>query len=143
MALNIIDRIGLEQILWQSNIIKVYNVVRCQVQYGKYFPSFSYFAMLFCNRFVFECFVPNIRLLLKTRTYYVVHFTVFLYWYTLHQIHRPLNSHGFTACRTVSLPFSGPHGRFFISHGYTIFERIFFPNSQFSKKINKSSTSQC
>ena len=26
-------------------------------------------SMVFCNRFVFECFVPNIQLLLKTRTY--------------------------------------------------------------------------
>ena len=31
--------------------------------------SFVLYSMVFCNRFVFECFVPNIRLLLKTRTY--------------------------------------------------------------------------
>ena len=37
--------------------------------------SFLLYSMVFCNRFVFECLVPNIRLLLKARTYYVVDFT--------------------------------------------------------------------
>ena len=35
--------------------------------------------MVFCNRFVFECFVPNIRLL-WTRTYQIVGFTVLTYF---------------------------------------------------------------
>ena len=30
--------------------------------------SFVLYSMVFCNRFVLECFVPNIPLLLKTRT---------------------------------------------------------------------------
>ena len=30
--------------------------------------SFVLYSMVFCNRFVFQHFVPNIRLLLKTRT---------------------------------------------------------------------------
>ena len=46
---------------------------------------------------------------------------------------RPLNSHVFTVCHTVSLPFSRSRGRFFISHGFK-FWADFFPNSQFSKK---------
>ena len=37
---------------------------------------------------------------------------------------RPLNSHSFTVFHTVSLSFSGSHGRFFISHGFTNFEWI-------------------
>ena len=36
--------------------------------------------MVFCNRFVFECFVPKIRLLLETHTYEVVYFTVLTYF---------------------------------------------------------------
>ena len=47
---------------------------------------------------------------------------------------RPLNSHGFTVCHTVSLPFSRSHGRFFISHGFTNFERIFSRTYSFLKK---------
>ena len=31
--------------------------------------SFVSYSIFCCNQFVFECFVPNIRLLLKTRTY--------------------------------------------------------------------------
>ena len=46
------------------------------------------------------------------------------------QLCRPLNSHGFNMCLTVSLPFSRSHGSFFISHGFTNFEWI-FPNTQF------------
>ena len=33
----------------------------------------------------------------------------------------PLNSHGFTVCHMVLLPFSQFHVRFFISHGFTNF----------------------
>ena len=40
---------------------------------------------------------------------------------------RPINSHGFTVCHTVLLPFSQSHRRFFISHDFTNFEQIFFP----------------
>ena len=58
-------------------------------------------------------------------------------------ISRPLNSHSFTVCHTVSLPFSRCHGRFYISHGLTNFEWIFFPNLQLSKKTNTGSTFQC
>ena len=36
-----------------------------------------------------------------------------------------LNSHGFTVCHMVSLPFSWSHSRFFISHGFTNFKSIF------------------
>ena len=36
--------------------------------------------MVSCNRFVFKCFVPNTRLLLKTRTYKIVDFTVLTYF---------------------------------------------------------------
>ena len=36
--------------------------------------------MVFCNRFGFECFVPNTLLLLKTRTDYVVDFAVLTYF---------------------------------------------------------------
>ena len=38
--------------------------------------SFAWYLTVFCNQFVFKCFAPNIRLLLKTRTLYVVDFTV-------------------------------------------------------------------
>ena len=48
---------------------------------------------------------------------------------------RPLNSHSFTLCHTVSLPFSQSHG---ISHGFTNFKRIFLSNSQFPKKTNQA-----
>ena len=48
---------------------------------------------------------------------------------------RPLNSHGFTVCDTVSLPLSRSHGRFFISHGFTEFEWILSQKSHtFPKK---------
>ena len=43
--------------------------------------------MVFCNRFVFECFIPNIRLLLKTRNNYVVNFIVLTYFTSLNHIH--------------------------------------------------------
>ena len=41
------------------------------------------------------------------------------------ETYRPLNSHLFTVCHTTSLPFSWSHSSFFISHGFTNFERIF------------------
>ena len=54
-----------------------------------------------------------------------------VYWYSLTNFnlivkhYRPLNSHGFTVCHTVSLPFSRSHGRFFISYAFKNFEQIF------------------
>ena len=53
-------------------------------------------------------------------------------WSTL--CNRPLNSHGFTVCHTVSLPFSRSHGRFFISHGFTNFKWIFSQTHNFLRK---------
>ena len=47
---------------------------------------------------------------------------------------RPLNSHGFTVCYTVSLSFSRSHRRFFISHGFTNFKRIFSQSHNFLGK---------
>ena len=47
---------------------------------------------------------------------------------------RPLDSHGFTVCHTVSLPFSRSHGRFFISHGFTNFKWIFSQTHSFVRK---------
>ena len=55
--------------------------------------------------------------------------------------HRPLNFHGFTVCHTVSLPFSQPHGRFFISHGSKNFERIFSQTHSFLKKQTQAAHS--
>ena len=49
-------------------------------------------------------------------------------------IYRPLSSHGFTVCHTVSLPFSRSHGRFFISHGFTNFKWIFSQTHNFLRK---------
>ena len=48
----------------------------------KYFVlcPFALYLMVFFNRFVFEYFVPNIQLHLKTRTYWVVDFTVLKYF---------------------------------------------------------------
>ena len=64
------------------------------------------------------------------------------FWFLLVQVKiRPFNSHGFTMCRTVSLPFSRSHGRFFISYGFTNFEQIFFPNSRFSRKQTQAAYS--
>ena len=54
---------------------------------------------------------------------------------------RPLNSHGFTVCHTVSLPFSRYHDRFLISHGFTNFERIFSQNYSFLKKQTQAAHS--
>ena len=48
--------------------------------------------------------------------------------------HRPLSSHGFTVCHTVSLPFSWSQGRFFISHGFTNFKWIFSQTHNFLRK---------
>ena len=42
--------------------------------------SFVLYSMVFCNRFVFECFVSNIRLLLKPPTYQIISFTVLIYF---------------------------------------------------------------
>ena len=54
---------------------------------------------------------------------------------------RPLNSHGFTMCHTFSVPFSQSHGRFFISHRFTNFERTFSQTHSFlKKKKNTGST---
>ena len=47
---------------------------------------------------------------------------------------RPLNSHSFTVCHTISLPFSQSHSRFFISHSFTNFEQIFSQTYSFLKK---------
>ena len=47
--------------------------------------------------------------------------------------HRPLNSHSFPVCDTVSLPFSWCHHRFFICHSFTNLSR-FFPKISFLKK---------
>ena len=54
---------------------------------------------------------------------------------------RPVKSHGFTACHTVSLLFSGSHGRFFVSHGFTNCEWILFQTH--SKKTNKDNIISC
>ena len=47
---------------------------------------------------------------------------------------RPLNSHGFILCHTVSLPFLQSHGSFFISHGFTNFRWIFSQTHNFLRK---------
>ena len=47
---------------------------------------------------------------------------------------RPLNSHGFAICHTVSLPFSRSHIRFFISQGFKNFEQGFSQTHSFLKK---------
>ena len=47
---------------------------------------------------------------------------------------RPLNSHNFTVCHTVSLSFSWSHCRFFISHGCTNFKGIFSETYYFLRK---------
>ena len=52
---------------------------------------------------------------------------------------RPLNSHGFTVCHTVSLPFSRSRGRFFISHRFTNFKWIF---SQTHNSLRKQTRQQ-
>ena len=54
---------------------------------------------------------------------------------------RPLNSHSFTVCHTVLLPFSRSHGRFFISHDFTNFERIFSQAQSFLKKQTQAACS--
>ena len=54
---------------------------------------------------------------------------------------RPLNSHGFTVCHTVSLSFSRSQGKFFISHGFTNFERIFSQAHSFLKKQTQAAHS--
>ena len=46
-------------------------------------------------------------------------------------------------CVTQFQCLSHGHGRFFISHGFTNFEWIFSPNSQFSLKMNTGNTFQC
>ena len=47
---------------------------------------------------------------------------------------KSLNSHGYTVCHTVSLPFSRSRDGFLISHGFTNFERIFSQTYIFLKK---------
>ena len=42
--------------------------------------SFVLYAMVFRNHLDFECFVPSIRLLLKTGTYLVTDFTALTYF---------------------------------------------------------------
>ena len=44
---------------------------------------------------------------------------------------RSLNSHGFTVCHTVLLPFSRSHRRFFICHGLTNVKWIFSQTHNF------------
>ena len=56
-------------------------------------------------------------------------------------IHRPLNSHGFTVCHTISLPSSRSHNGFLISHGFTNFERIFSQTHSFIKKQTQAAHS--
>ena len=54
---------------------------------------------------------------------------------------RPLNSHGFTMCHKVSLPFSQSHGRFLISHGFTNSEQIFSQTQNFLRKQTQAAHS--
>ena len=54
---------------------------------------------------------------------------------------RPLNSHGFTVCHTVSLSFSWSHGRFFIFHGFTNFKWIFSQTHNFLRTQNSQHNS--
>ena len=54
---------------------------------------------------------------------------------------RSLNSHGYTVCYTVSLPFSLSHGRFFICHSFTSFEMIFPQTYSFLKKQTQAAHS--
>ena len=54
---------------------------------------------------------------------------------------RPLNSHGFILCHTVSLPSSRSHGGFFIFHAFTNFERIFSQTHSFLKKQTQTAHS--
>ena len=56
-------------------------------------------------------------------------------------VYRPLNSHGFTVCHTVSLPFSRSHGELFISHGFTNFEPMFSLTHSFLRKQTKAAHS--
>ena len=51
--------------------------------------------------------------------------------------HRPLNSHNFIVCHTVSLPFSRSHSRFFVSHGFTNFEWILSKTHNFLKNKHR------
>ena len=53
----------------------------------------------------------------------------------------PLNSHDFTVCHTISLPFSRSHGGFFISHGFANFKRIFSQTHSFLRKQTKAAHS--
>ena len=55
--------------------------------------------------------------------------------------HRPLNSHGFTLCHAVSLPFSQSHNSFFTSHSFTNFEWIFSQTHSFLKKQTQAAHS--
>ena len=53
------------------------------------------------------------------------------------QYFRPLNSHSFTLCHTVSLPFSRSRRRFFISCGFTNIKQIFSQLTVFLKSKHK------
>ena len=74
----------------------------CMFQY-EYFAFFSFvlYLMLFCNRFVFKCFVPNIQLPLKKRCYYVVDFTALGYFTVINSITRVLLFETLHKIRTI------------------------------------------
>ena len=55
--------------------------------------------------------------------------------------HIPLNSHGFTVCHKVSLPFSQSHGSSLITHSFTNFEQIFFQTHSFLRKQTQAAHS--
>ena len=54
---------------------------------------------------------------------------------------RPLNSHGFTVCHTISLPLSRSYGRLFVSQALTNFKWIFSKNHGFLRKQSKTAQS--
>ena len=62
-----------QDVFWTFYVRSIYVLCPggiCIFQY-EYFVLYSFvlYSMVLCNRFVFECFLPNIRLLLKTRFY--------------------------------------------------------------------------
>ena len=56
-------------------------------------------------------------------------------------LYRLINSHGFTVCHMVVLPFSWSHGMFFISQGFINFEWIFSQTHSFIKKQTQAAHS--
>ena len=56
-----------------SNMVIFQNIRQLRISIFQFeyfiFRSFVWYSTVFCNRFAFECFVPNIRLLLNTCTY--------------------------------------------------------------------------